>query len=211
MSTPTLPFPIRLSEKYRPRKVADFVGMPKAKRVLAKFVANPYPCSFLFFGPPGVGKTSTALAMSEEMGAEFHHLGSQKCTVDNLEEVCRFCRYVPLGGGLHFILIDEVDSASKAAQLALLSKLDSTDAPKGTVFVFTCNSTDGLEPRFLSRCLPIDFSSYGMAADLAAHLEKVWHAEGGNGNGPDFTRLSKECRNNVRDCLGRLEVELMAL
>jgi hypothetical protein len=98
-----------------------------------------------------------------------------------------------------------------AAQLALLSKLDSTDAPKGTVFVFTCNSTDGLEPRFLSRCLPIDFSSYGMAGELAEHLEKVWHAEGGNGNGPDFTRLSKECRNNVRDCLGRLEVELMAL
>ena len=104
-----------------------------------------------------------------------------------------------------------MDSASKAAQLALLSKLDSTDAPKGTVFVFTCNSTDGLEPRFLSRCLPIDFSSYGMAGEIAEHLENVWHAEGGNGNGPDFARLSKECRNNVRDCLGRLEVELMAL
>ena len=41
------------------------------------------------------------------------------------------CQYVPLTGGFHFVLIDEVDSASKAAQLALLSKLDSTDAPKG--------------------------------------------------------------------------------
>jgi DNA polymerase III gamma/tau subunit len=118
---------------------------------------------------------------------------------------------VPLTGGFHFVLIDEVDSASRAAQLALLSKLDSTDAPKGTVFVFTCNSTDGLEPRFLSRCLPIDFSSYGMAGEIAEYLDKVWHAEGGNGNAPDFARLSKECRNNVRDCLGRLEVELMAL
>jgi hypothetical protein len=62
--------------------------------------------------------------------------------------------------------------------------------------------------RFLSRCLPIDFSSYGMAGEIAEYLEKVWHAEGGNGNGPDFARLSKECRNNVRDSLGRLEVEL---
>jgi replication-associated recombination protein RarA len=96
VSTPTLPFPVRLSEKYRPRKVAEFVGMPKVKRVLAKFVANPYPCSFLFFGPPGVGKTSMALAMAEEMGAEFHHLGSQRCNLENPEEVCRFCRYVPL-------------------------------------------------------------------------------------------------------------------
>jgi hypothetical protein len=109
-----------------------------------------------------------ALAMAEEMRAEFHHLGSRKCNLENLEEIRR---YVPLGDGMHFVLIDEVDSASKAAQLALLSKLDSTDAPKGTVFVFTCNSTDGLEPRFLSRCLPIDFSSYGMAAELAEHYK----------------------------------------
>ena len=41
--------------------------------------------------------------------------------------------------------------------------------------------------------------------------DSIWHAEGGNGNGPDFARLAKESRNNVRDCLGRLEVELMAL
>jgi replication-associated recombination protein RarA len=211
MTTPTFAFPVRLSEKYRPRKVAEFVGLPKAKRVLSRFVANPYACSFLFFGPPGVGKTSIALAMAQEMGAEFHHLGSQKCNLDNLEEVCRICQYVPLSGGFHFVLIDEVDSASRAAQLALLSKLDSTDAPKGTVFVFTCNSTEALEPRFLSRCLPIDFSSYGMAGDISDYLDKVWHAEGGNGNAPDFVRLAKECRNNVRDCLGRLEVELMAL
>ena len=116
-----------------------------------------------------------------------------------------------MAGECTFVLIDEVDSASKTAQLALLSKLDRTAALKGTVFVFTCNSTDGLEPRFLSRCLSIEFSSYGMAGDIADYLDKVWHAEGGNGNGPDFVRLAKECRNNVRDCLGRLEVELMAL
>src|SRR5580704_1589519 len=160
MSTPTFALPVRLSEKYRPRKVAEFVGLSKAKRVLSKFAANPYACSFLFYGPPGVGKTSIAQAMAEEMGAEFHHLGSQKCNLENLEEVCRMCQYVPLSGGFYFILIDEIDSASKAAQLALLSKLDSTDALKGTVFVFTCNSTEGHEPRFLSRCPPIDSSSY---------------------------------------------------
>jgi hypothetical protein len=69
----------------------------------------------------------------------------------------------------------------------------------------------GVEARFLSRCLQIEFSSYGMAGDIAAYLERVWHSEGGNGNGPDFARLAKDCRNNVRDCLGRLEVELLAL
>jgi hypothetical protein len=50
-----------------------------------------------------------------------------------------------------------------------------------------------------------------MAVEIAEYLEKVWHAEGGNGNSPDLARLAKESRNNVRDCLMRLEVELMAL
>jgi replication-associated recombination protein RarA len=158
-----------------------------------------------------VGKTSLAMAMAEEMGAELHHLGSQKCNLKNLEEICRICQYVPLTGGFHFVLIDEVDSASCAAQLALLSRLDSTDKPKQTVFVLTRNAIDGLDPQFLSRCLPIEFSSYGMAGEIAEYLDKVWHAEGGNGNGSAFARLSKDCRNNVRDFLGRLEVELMAL
>jgi hypothetical protein len=57
----------------------------------------------------------------------------------------------------------------------------------------------------------LDFSSYGMANDIAAYLDKVWHAEGGNGNGPDFARLAKDSRNNLRDCLMQLEVELMAI
>ena len=84
MSTPTFAFPVRLSEKYRPRKVSQFVGLAKAKRVLSNFVASPYACSFMFFGPPGVGKTSMAQAMAEEMGAEFNHLGSQRCNLENL-------------------------------------------------------------------------------------------------------------------------------
>jgi len=50
-----------------------------------------------------------------------------------------------------------------------------------------------------------------MANDIAGYLDTVWHAEGGNGNAPDLVRLAKESRNNVRDALMKLEVELMAL
>jgi DNA polymerase III delta prime subunit len=109
------------------------------------------------------------------------------------------------------VLIDEADRMTPAAQLALLSKLDATAFPPNTVFIFTCNSTDGLEPRFLSRCRIIEFSSYGMAGEIAEYLDKVWHGEGGNGDTPDLARLAKESRNNVRDALMKLEVELMAL
>ena len=210
MSTPTFAFPQSHSEKYRPKTIADFVGLEKPKRILAKFAGHPYPSAWLFVGPSGVGKTSMAQALCSDVKGELTHIPSQRCTAQAIEEACYHCHFVPLTGGTHAVLIDEADRMTPAAQLALLSKLDATAFPPNTLFIFTCNSTDGLEPRFLSRCRVIEFSSYGMAGEISSYLDKVWHAEGGNGNGPDFERLAKECRNNVRDCLGRLEVELLA-
>ena len=207
-----LEFPQPLADKYRPRTIADFIGLDKAKRVLANFAQRPRNAAFLFSGPSGTGKTTMALALCDAIGGELIHIPSQHCTVIELEDALRLTQYVPMSGKrFWFILVDEADQMTDKAQLALLSRLDSTGRIDGCVFVFTCNSTDGLEPRFLSRCLPIDFSSYGMASEIAEYLANVWHAEGGNGNAPDFSRLAKECRNNVRDCLGRLEVELLAI
>jgi DNA polymerase III gamma/tau subunit len=211
MSAPSFAFPVSLSEKYRPRTVAEFVGLDKPKRILAKFASAPYPSAWLFVGPSGVGKTSMAQALCSDIKGELTHIPSQKCNAQAIEEACYHCHFVPLTGGMHVVLIDEADRMTPAAQLALLSKLDATAFPPNTAFIFTCNSTEGLEPRFLSRCRVIEFSSYGMANEIAAYLDNVWHAEGGNGDGPDLARLAKESRNNVRDCLMRLEVELMAL
>ncbi len=211
MSTPTLAFPQSLAEKYRPQTIAEFVGLDKPKRILSKFAAQPYPSAWLFVGASGVGKTSMALALCSQIKGELTHIPSQKCNAQAIEEACYHCHFVPLTGGFHVVLIDEADRMTPAAQLALLSKLDGTAFPPNTVFIFTANSTDGLEPRFLSRCRVLEFSSYGMASDIAEYLDKVWHAEGGNGNCPDLTRLAKESRNNVRDALMKLELELMAL
>ena len=56
MSTPTFAFPQSLSEKYRPKSIADFVGLDKPKRIVAKFAAQPYPSAWLFVGPSGWAK-----------------------------------------------------------------------------------------------------------------------------------------------------------
>ena len=48
----TLPFPMPLAEKYRPRVIGDFVGLDKPKRILSKFAANPYASVWLFVGQP---------------------------------------------------------------------------------------------------------------------------------------------------------------
>jgi DNA polymerase III gamma/tau subunit len=140
--------------------------------------------------------------------AELHKM----CNVQTIEDTVRQCWYAPMTpGGFHVVLADEADQMTSAAQLALLSKLDSTDPAPNTIWIFTANDTERLERRFLSRCKALEFSSYGLAGEIASYLDRVWHAEGGNGDGPDLARLAKDSRNNVRDCLMRLGVELMAL
>jgi DNA polymerase III gamma/tau subunit len=149
-------------------------------------------------------------ALGAEMNGELHHVPSQKCTVDAVEDVVRRCWYVPMNNTFHVVLVDEADRMSSAAQLALLSKLDSTAFPPQTIFVFTCNTTDGLEPRFLSRCRVLEFSSYGMSQGIVGLLEAVWNREtDGAGNPPNFARLAKDALNNVRDALMKLELEIM--
>jgi hypothetical protein len=59
--------------------------------------------------------------------------------------------------------------------------------------------------------MSIEFSSYGMASDISAFLSRVWKSEASDAPVPDFTRLAKNSRNNIRDCLNQLEVELMAV
>jgi replication factor C small subunit len=209
MST-TLPFPMPLAEKYRPRAIDDFIGLDKPKRILGKFATNPYQSAWIFIGPPGTGKTTMALALAEMLRAEVHHIPSQQCNVANVEDVIRQCWYVPVSGGFHLVLVDEADKMSNAAQLHFLSKLDATAFPPQTIFVFTCNATDGLESRFLSRTRQIEFSSYGMASEATRLLESIWEREANGAGAPNFARIVKESSNNVRDALMTLETELLA-
>jgi replication-associated recombination protein RarA len=205
-------FPAALSEKYQPVTISEFVGLDKPKRIFTKFLQAPYKSAWLFCGPPGTGKTTFAIAVAKQLRAEIKHIPSQECNVANVSDVIRQCWYVPRGGdkSFHVVLVDEIDKASNAAQLHLLSKLDATGYPPATIFVFTCNTTDGLEPRFLSRTRQIDFQSHGLAEPGAALLEQIWGKETSSAEKPNFLRLMRDAKNNVRDALMSLETELLA-
>jgi replication-associated recombination protein RarA len=204
-------FPSALTEKYRPRAIADFIGLDKPKKLCAKLAAMPFESAWLFVGASGTGKTTMALALAEMMPAELHHIPSQDCNLETIERVRKTCQYVPRTGcKYHLVLIDEADQMTRAAQISLLSKLDSTNFPPQTIFIFTCNSTDNLEARFLSRCRIVEFSSYGIAKDAANLLESVWMSEAPQGSeAPNFARIVKEANNNIRESLMKLETEIL--
>lgn len=206
------PAPAILTEKYRPQRIADFVGLDKPKKIAQRIATQPPSAGgLLFLGEPGIGKTTLALAIAAEMPAELHHVASQDCNVERLRDVVASCHYVPqLGYKRHLVLIDEADQMSAAAQLYMLSILDSTAPPPDTLFILTANSTDRLQDRLISRCIPVQFSAHGQSSQTAALLERVWATEApASASRPNFARIVKEACNNVRASLMQLQTELL--
>lgn len=209
---PIFDFPQSLTEKYRPKTISEFVGLDKIKSVMRKLAASPFPSAWLFVGASGTGKTSMGLALAAAIPAELHHIPSQDANLENIERVRRTCQYVPMAGfKFHLVLIDEADRMSAAAQVSLLSKLDATNFPPNTIFIFTCNQTGNLEPRFLSRCHVLEFKPEGIFQECHSMLECIWALETNNHvSKPDFGRIVKDSEQNVRAALMMLETEVMS-
>jgi len=202
-------FPQSLTEAYKPASIDGFVGLEKQKRILSNLAANPKPCALLFDGAPGSGKTSMAFVFAGAINAEVHHIGSQEATIENVKSVVHFCHYVPQAGKQwHVIVIDEADKMTAAVQLYLLSKLDGSEPVPGSIFVLTCNGTDALQDRFLSRLLKLPkFNSYGAGNDIRTLLARIWTERA---NGLPMPDMSEVPTGNVREALQWLEVELLA-
>ncbi|MDR3426104.1 AAA family ATPase [Silvimonas sp.] len=200
-----------LTEKFRPRAIDEFLGLDKPKKLCKRLAANPFSSAYFFIGEPGLGKTTLALALADAIPAELHHIQSQDCNLETMRQVVSTCHRVPWAGKkCHLVLVDEADRMSTAAQLYLHSILDATARPPDTIFIFTGNTTDGLLPSFMSRCMPVEFSSYGNSQDAAALLERAWKAEApADATAPNFARIVKEATGNIRASLMRLQTELL--
>jgi replication-associated recombination protein RarA len=211
-------FPEPLTEKYRPRTIQEFVGLEKPKKVMEKLIERPFASAWFFLGPSGTGKSTFAQAIAEQMPAELHHIPSKECTLESVKEIARICQYCPRmldnwtrKCQMHLVLVDEADQMSYPAQLAFLSLLDSTAPLPNTVIIFTGNDTANLEPRFMSRCRVLEFSSYGMSTGLADLLQRIWDSETDNPTErPNFARIVKDNANNARGALMSLETEIMS-
>lgn len=214
MSQKSLAFPQPLSEKHRPRKVSGFVGLEKPKRVLEAYIERPFDCAFLFVGPSGIGKTTVALAMADEMNAELHHVPSRSADLETMETITHMCWSSAFNFrtgkqcSRHLVLVDEADAMSDAAQKYLLSKLDSTALIPLTTWVFTCNATGNLEDRFTSRCRRLDFKNEFRDGELEDYLAAIYKKEGGK-YPLSFVEIVKNADHNVRQALSTIETELL--
>jgi DNA polymerase III delta prime subunit len=153
-------------EKYRPKTVSDCILPAHLKEPFQSYVEKKEIPNMILTGGPGVGKTTVAKAMCEEIGADYILInGSDESGIDTLRvKVKGFASSVSLTGGRKVIILDEADYLTPAAQAAFRGVIEEFHG--NCSFIFTCNFLNRLIAPLHSRCAVINFKLTG--ADKSA-------------------------------------------
>lgn len=145
-------------EKYRPMKVEDTILPDDLKRTFQQFVNNKEIPNLILAGGPGVGKTTIARAMLEEIGCSYIVInGSMNGNIDTLRnEIKNFASTVSFTGGRKYVILDEADYLNpQSTQPALRNFMEEFSANCG--FILTCNFLNRIITPLHSRCSVVQF------------------------------------------------------
>ncbi len=145
-------------EKYRPQKVQDAILPKHLEQTFLQFVESGEIPNLLLCGPAGVGKTTVAKAICEQMGYDWIILnGSSEGDIDTLRtKITNFASTVSFGGGGKVVIYDEADYLTAVTQPALRNFIE--EFSKNCRFIFTCNYENKIIPALHSRCSVIKFN-----------------------------------------------------
>ena len=148
-------------EKYRPRNITNCILPKETKKIFIDFVNNKEIPNLLLCGTSGVGKTTVARALCNELGADFILInGSEERNIETLRvKIKQFASTVSLttDGGPKIVILDEADYLNpQSTQPALRGFIE--EFSKNCRFVFTCNYKNRIIEPLHSRCSVIDFT-----------------------------------------------------
>jgi DNA polymerase III delta prime subunit len=145
-------------EKYRPQKIDDCILPKNLKETFKQFVQTGELPNFLFCGTAGVGKTTVAKALCNEVGAEYLLInGSEESGIDVLRtKIKSFASTVSLTDSKKVVILDEADYLNpNSTQPALRAFIE--EFSNNCRFIFTCNYKNRIIEPLHSRCAVVDF------------------------------------------------------
>ena len=146
-------------EKYRPKTISECVLPSGLKQTLSEFISKGDLPNLILSGGPGVGKTTAAKAMIEELGLTYMMInGSEESGIDTLRvKLKNYASTVSLHGGRKYLILDESDYLNaQSTQPALRGLIE--EFHKNCGFILTCNYKNRLIPPLHSRCSVVDFT-----------------------------------------------------
>ena len=151
-------------EKYRPQKIEDCILPENIKKTFSDFLNKGEIPNMLLAGPPGIGKTTVAKALCNELGVDFYVInGSDEGRfLDTVRNNAKnFASTVSLTSEAKHkvIIIDEADNTTHDVQLLLRSNIEAFH--KNCRFIFTCNYKNKIIEPLHSRCSVVEFSIKG--------------------------------------------------
>jgi DNA polymerase III delta prime subunit len=200
-------------EKYRPKTIEECILPESTKNMFREFLNKGEIPNMLLAGPPGIGKTTVAKALCNELGVDVYVInGSDEGRfLDTVRNNAKnFASTVSLTSDSKHkvIIIDEADNTSNDVQLCLRAFIE--EFAGNCRFIFTCNYKNKILQPLHSRCAVVDFSIKGkekaqLAASFYKRIQDILQAEGVeydskvlieliNKHFPDWRRVLNECQ-----------------
>lgn len=219
---------VPLYRKYRPQTLDKLVGQEHIKKTLTSAIElGKIAHAFLFTGPRGTGKTSTARILAKSLncknGPTIHPCGEcESCRditnsvpidvieidaasnrkVEDTQSILEKIQYVPVNGRYKIYIIDEVHMLTNHAFNALLKTLE--EPPSYVIFILATTEKHKIPVTILSRCQKYDFKRISVDT-ITNHLVSLMEKEKVDADEKALRYIARAADGSMRDALSLLD------